>query len=121
MTDFTISPASATTGRVALAERWLWLLPALVAAAAVGGLAAGRGGYFPTTWGWAAVPLCWAAAMALCLRTLPRLGRLELAFFSALLLFACWIALSALWSLQPGESVLEVERALIYPIGVLTV
>jgi hypothetical protein len=121
MSDFTISAAPATTRRVALAERGLWLLPAIVAAAAVGGLAAGRGGYFPTAWGWAAVPLCWVAAMALCLRTLPRLGRLELAFFSALLLFAAWIALSALWSLQPADSVLEVERALVYPIGVLTV
>jgi hypothetical protein len=121
VTDLTVSAAPATTRRLALAERGLWLLPGFVAAVAVGALAAGRGGYFPTAWGWAAVPLCWAAAMALCLRTLPQLGRLELMFFSALLVFAGWIALSALWSLQPGDTVLEVERALVYPVGVLTV
>src|SRR5689334_11705803 len=121
MSDLTLTAAPSTGRVVAVAERWQWLLPAVVTAVAVGGLAAGRGGYFPTAWGWAAVPLCWVAAMALCVRTLPRFGRLELAFFAALLLFAGWIALSAVWSRQPGDSVLEVERALIYPIGVLTI
>src|SRR5207237_390770 len=97
------------------------VFPALVAGVAVGGLAAGRGGYFPTSWGWAVVPLTWVAAMALCLRVAPRLGRLEILFLSGLTIFAAWIALSITWSREPAQTVLEVERALVYPAGVLAV
>jgi hypothetical protein len=122
MSGLTIhAAADASATRRAVVARGLSALPALVAGLAVGGLAAGRGGYFPTAWGWAAVPLCWLAAITLCLRALPRLAPLEATLLSGLTLFAGWIALSTAWATEPSQSVLEVERALVYPAGALAV
>jgi O-antigen ligase len=122
MSGLTIHAAADASGaRRAIVLRGLSALPALVAGLTVGGLAAGRGGYFPTAWGWAAVPLCWLAAITLCLRALPRLAPLEVALVSGLAVFACWIAVSTAWSQEPSRAVLEVERALVYPAGILAV
>jgi O-antigen ligase len=88
--------------------------PVLVAFVPLVGLAAAQGGYFPTSWGWAAVPLLWAAAVAVVGRQLPRLGSGERIFLAALAGFVAWIALSVLWSPSPAVTVVEVERALVY-------
>lgn len=102
--------------------RWgLRWLPGIVAGIATGGLAADRGGFFPTTWGWAAVPLCWVIVMALFVRDRITLSRLELAFAGLLFSIPCWYGLSALWSRNVPQTVLEVERALVYPSGVMAV
>ncbi len=102
--------------------RWLvrWL-PGVIAGIATGGLAADRGGYFATTWGWGVVPLCWVAVMALFVRDHISLSRLELAFLGVLIAIPGWYAISIAWSHDVPQSILEVERALLYPAGVLAV
>lgn len=95
-------------------QRAMLLLPALLAFAPVLGLAAAQGGYFPTSWGWASVPLLWAVAVALILRDKVRLGTGERILLAALAVLTGWIALSSLWSVAPAQSVLELERGLVY-------
>src|SRR5438132_11114944 len=92
-----------------------------MAFAPVVGLAAAQGGYFPTAWGWASVPLFWTAAVALTARTQARLSRAEGMFLAALAAFTAWLAISAAWSAAPADSVLETERALVYMAACLAV
>ena len=95
-------------------QRAMVVLPALLAFAPVLGLAAAQGGYFPTSWGWASVPLLWAVAIALIVRDRVRLGTAERVFLAALAGLAVCIALSSAWSVAPAQSVLEFERVLVY-------
>ena len=92
---------------------------ALLALALLTPLAATNGGYFPTSWGWAALVPLWVSVLALSLAAEVRLSRLELAFLAALAALAGWILLSTLWTSSPTATVLEAERALVYPAGVL--
>jgi hypothetical protein len=109
-------------GDVSPARRPLELLaPTLLAFAPVVGLAAAQGGYFPTAWGWASVPLFWAAAVAATVRSETSLSREEAFFLAALAAFILWIVLSIAWSVAPAESVLEVERALVYAAAAFAV
>jgi hypothetical protein len=85
------------------------------------GLAAAQGGYFPTAWGWASVPLFWTAAVALILRPRARLSRAEHVFLAALIAFTAWLAASVGWSAAPAASVLETERALVFAAAGLAV
>jgi O-Antigen ligase len=94
-------------------------LTALGAAAMVAPLAAANGGYFPTAWGWAAVPFAWTAGLALVVRRHIRLHPLELVFLGTLGLLTAWIGLSLLWSRDFPQSVLELERVLVYLSGTL--
>jgi O-antigen ligase len=80
-------------------------------------LAAANGGYWPTAWSWSSLALLWIAGVALVLRV-PALGRLEVATLGALLGLAAWIAASTLWSSNVGQTVLEVQRALVYVAAV---
>ncbi len=93
-------------------------LPALAAFVPVLGLAAAQGGYFPTAWGWASVPLFWAAAIALLVRREVRLNTYERVFLVALAVFVGWVALTVAWSVAPAESILEIERGLVYVAAV---
>jgi hypothetical protein len=95
-------------------NRALVLLPAVLAFAPVLGLAAAQGGYFPTSWGWASVPLLWAVAIALILREQIGLASRERFFLAALAGLVGWVALSTFWSVAPAQTVLEVERVLVY-------
>jgi O-Antigen ligase len=95
-------------------------VPALLGFVAVGGLAATDGGYFPATWGWSALALFSIAAVALAAASAVSLSRLELLFVAALVGFTGWIAASLAWSGTP-DTVLEVERALVYVAGMLAV
>ena len=92
-------------------------MAAAVAFAAVGGLAADNGGFFPTTWGWAAVGLCAVAALAL--GRVPRLRPLEMIVVGAVVALAAWTFASAIWSVSVTRSVLEGERSLVYVGGVV--
>jgi O-Antigen ligase len=94
-------------------------LTALGAAAIIAPLAAANGGYFPTAWGWAAVPFAWAAGLALVLRRRICLQPLELVFLGAFGLLTVWICLSLLWSRDFSQTVLELERVLVYVAGAL--
>jgi hypothetical protein len=76
-------------------------------------LAAANGGYFPTSWGWSALALFWAAAGALIVRDRVQAGRLELVFLGLVTAFVAWVWLSAIWSIDLSSSVLEGQRGLI--------
>jgi hypothetical protein len=97
------------------------LLPGAVAFASVLGLAAAQGGYFPTSWGWASLPLLWVVVIALIVRDGLGLTVHERLFLGALAGLGGWIALSAVWSVAPAQSVLEVERFLVYLAAVVAV
>ncbi len=94
------------------------ILPALVALLPVVGLAAAQGGYFSTSWGWASVPLLSASAIVLVTRANLRMSQYERVYVLGLAVFTCWIALSTIWSPAFAQSVLEIERALVYVGGV---
>jgi hypothetical protein len=94
------------------------LATALVAFAPVIGLAAAQGGYFPSAWNWATLPLLWLAALALALRERVRLSWPERVFLALLAAVTGWILLSATWSVASAPSILESQRALLYVAGV---
>jgi len=96
-------------------------VPALVAFLPVLGLAGAQGGYFPSAWGWASLPLFWVSAIALVVRSEIRLSGAELVFVGTLAAFTGWIALSTVWSAAPAESMLETQRALVYLAGLVAV
>jgi hypothetical protein len=90
----------------------------LVAVAALG---ASNGGYFPGSWGWAALAFAWAAAVALFVRDRVSVGSRELVFAGALAALTAWYLLSAVWAASASGAVYEAERALVYPAGVAAV
>src|SRR6266536_1631016 len=80
----------------------------------IGALAFANGGYFPVAWGWSGLALLWLAAIALALGVAVEIGALERLFLGALAGLAVWIALSLLWTSNVPETVLELERMLVY-------
>jgi len=93
-------------------------LLALGAFALVLGLAVANGGYFPTSWGWAALP-CLVLTFVLLVagRTATPSG-LELGLFVALVALVAWIWLSVRWTSSVTTTALEGERALVLLAGV---
>jgi O-antigen ligase len=91
----------------------------VLCAAAVTLLAFRDGGYFPSAWWPATVTLLAAAALAIVLGRAASPSRAQLAVVLALGAFAGWTALSALWSPDPGTSLLEAERTLVYVAAVV--
>ena len=91
-------------------------MPALAAAVPVAGLALLDGGYFATSWGWAALGLSWVATLALVLRDPGRPSVLEAVFLAALAGLAAWMVVSSAWS-SASPAILEAERALVYVAG----
>jgi hypothetical protein len=102
-------------GRPALVHAPAWLLAFSVVLV----LGADSGGYWPTSWGWTALVLSLAGALALVLRADLRLGALELAMPLVLLGFVAWGVLSELWSPSLTQPVLQGQRTLVYVAGVL--
>ena len=92
--------------------------PALPGAAlALGGVALlgfADGGFWPAAWRAATVAFLAAAALGLVLRGRPRLTRSQVVVAGALAALAAWTALSALWSVDQGDSLLEAQRTLVY-------
>jgi hypothetical protein len=88
-------------------------------AATLMAIAGSDGGYFPTTWGWSAFALAWAAALALIIRSRPIIRRLELVFAGAFAAYVGWVALSITWTRNQSQTVSEVQRDLVYPLGLL--
>jgi hypothetical protein len=80
-------------------------------------LGGAHGGYFPTSWGWCALGLAWLIAMALLVRTEIVVAPLEVATVAAFAGLAGWYALSTVWSQSVTQSMLETERALVYPLA----
>jgi O-Antigen ligase len=102
-------------------SREVRLLPALAAFAPVFGLAAAQGGYFPTSWGWACVPLLWTVAVVVIVGKSVVLSTVERRFLLLLAGLTGWIGLSAAWSVAGDQTVLELERALVYLAAVSAV
>src|ERR671933_2133031 len=65
--------------------------------AIVAGLAATNGGYFPPAWGWSALVLAAAAAIALILRADIVLDARTLTWVGAWTALTAWYALSIAW------------------------
>ena len=84
------------------------------AALGVAALAAADGGYFPTAWGWGALVGAWIVATVLLVGRSRPPDWLELAFLGGMLGLAGWVWLSAVWSDDFVDSVLEGERMLLY-------
>ncbi|HEY8843924.1 MAG TPA: O-antigen ligase family protein [Gaiellaceae bacterium] len=109
----------ALTRSRALAGDWRTRLVAVAAFVSVAGLASSNGGYYETTWNWAALAFAWAATIALVVGERFALSRLELATVGMLLAYAGWVALSILWTDSVPAPVREVQRDLVYPAGML--
>jgi hypothetical protein len=112
-----VGPSRSADRRLAL-RRPEGLAAALVAFVPLVGLAGAQGGYFPSAWGWATVPLLWLGALALVLRDHVRLSGSERVFLGLLVALTLWILLSARWSVASAASILESQRGLLYVAGV---
>jgi hypothetical protein len=77
-------------------------------------LASSQGGFFATTWGWSALALLWATAIALVLRPELRVRPLEAIFVGASLALLAWTLASNLWTAFPTETMAESERMVVY-------
>ncbi len=95
------------------------LAPAIVSGFTVGALGLAGGGYRAPTWGWATLALVAGSVAVLVALGLPRLGRLELVFLGGLVGLGVWTLVSAGWSLDDAQAVLESERLLLYIVGSL--
>src|SRR6266508_1361348 len=96
---------------------------ASAAAAASGAVIAGTlvtadGGFFPGPWRAATLCFCALAGIGLLIPERVTVHTGELGLVAALAALAAWIGLSALWSDDRGTSLLELERAVVYPLGV---
>jgi hypothetical protein len=92
-------------------------LTALFAAGLTVGLGAANGGYFPTSWGWTGLVVGWAALVALVLGRDTTVTALGAAFLCAGAAFVGWVALSALWSVDVPQTMLEIERDAVYVVA----
>jgi len=88
--------------------------PALFALIPLVALGGAQGGYFPSAWGWATIGLLWVSGVALALRSSITLSGAERGFALIWGALTAWIALSILWSRAAPQTVLEVERMLVY-------
>jgi O-Antigen ligase len=95
--------------RAAVAAIPLVLIPALGAA---------QGGFSPDAWVWSGTIAAWLAALGLFLGDSARLRRDVWWVLAAASLLA-WTLASAVWSAEPGQSVLEARRMLVYAAIVL--
>jgi len=86
----------------------------LTACLVVGCLAFANGGYFPVSWGWSGLALLWLAAIGLALGIAFEVHLLDGLFLGALAGLTIWIALSLIWTSSVPETVLELERILVY-------
>lgn len=84
-------------------------------------LAASNGGYFPTSWGWAALVLSLVAAVTLIVRARVASDPGALLWVGAWAAVAAWYAIAATWSSQSAATALEVERVLVYVAAALAV
>ncbi|MHB8651266.1 MAG: O-antigen ligase family protein [Gaiellaceae bacterium] len=90
--------------------RW----PTLGAFALVTATGFAQGGYFPGSWGWTTLACAWAAAAALVARERVEPSKPALATAALLACFALWTTLSAFWSVDVTDTVLEAERVTVY-------
>lgn len=109
-----------TVSREPAVDFFRWAAP-LVSALVVGLLAADQGGFFPTSWGWAAIPLLWILGVSLLLNVRTQFGGLDLAAIVLFVAISLWTALSILWSDASASSVLETQRSIAYAAALAAV
>lgn len=101
-------------------QAWTWgdgLVPGVFAAVTVTLVVRDQGGYFPPSWGWSALAFVGVVVTWLVASGRTDAGRLDIAFILGLLMLTAWIGLSIAWSVDPAQSVLELERALVPLVG----
>jgi hypothetical protein len=101
-------------------ETWtvrVW--PTLLGFVPVAALASAQGGYFATSWGWAALSLFAASGVALVVRSAVRVTAGEAAFVLGWAVMAGWIGLSVSWSTDAAQTMLELERVAVYVSGAI--
>ncbi|MFL5954891.1 MAG: O-antigen ligase family protein [Gaiellaceae bacterium] len=98
------------SARVAVAAVPLVLVPALGAV---------QGGFHPDAWVWSAALAAWAAALALVLGASADRVRRDWPWLVAAGALLLWTLASAIWSVEPAQSVLESRRMLVYAAVVL--
>ena len=91
--------------------------PFALGALGVLGLGAANGGYFPSSWGWAAVALAAVLVWALATGAPFRPTGLEAAFLGGLALSTGWVALSSVWGVS-SQALDEAGRVVVYLAGV---
>ncbi len=93
-------------------------LPPWVGALLTGGavvlLAAANGGYFSSVWPFAALAFGATGLLLAAISDVHGPPPAAVWFACALAALAAWTALTALWSSEPGTSLVEAERALLY-------
>jgi O-antigen ligase/polysaccharide polymerase Wzy-like membrane protein len=90
------------------------MLPGALAVVSIGAVAADQGGYFPTSWGWTSLAFLWIAGLTIVLRQTVEVSRAQAWFLSGWVALLGWIALSTVWTTDLAQTVLEVERTLVY-------
>ena len=116
MVEVTAARPRVPAVRASLA-RWLTYagVPLGIAAClAVGAFGFANGGYFPVSWGWGGLALLALMALALAVGVSAELGVLDAVFLAGFAGLVGWIALSLLWTTVVPDTVLEVERVLVY-------
>jgi hypothetical protein len=114
----TVPPSRVVRTRALDRLQFVW--PGALGLAPVTGLAAAQGGYFPTSWGWATIALVWLSATTIALsRAAP--GPAQVSFVAAWAALALWTGLSALWTIDVPQTMLEFERILLYAAAVVAV
>ena len=88
--------------------------PGLLALVSIGTVAADQGGYFPTTWGWTSLAFLWVGGLTIVLRQTVEVSKAQALFLFGWVGLLAWVALSTVWSTDLAQTVLEVERTLVY-------
>jgi O-Antigen ligase len=117
VTGMSASVAGETTGegRARATELAVVLVPLVLVPA----LGATQGGFLPDTWVWSAALAAWAAGLAVVVSPAPGALRRWWPWLAASGSLLLWTLLSAVWSTQPSQSVLEARRMLVYALVVL--
>ena len=96
-------------------------VPGLTTFAAVAWIGLANGGYFASSWGWAALAFALLSLLAVLARERLFLARGEWLAVLALAAFAAWTLVSIVWSTSSAQPVLAFERTSVYVLALLAV